>query len=182
MKHYEQPKNDGQKLFNLQYEYKNGRAAALGELYDLLQEIAYKTINNISNRDKKVQEMTAEERRQKAHDAATYIIEQYLKRPDFEIDDSMTGYLFRRVMREIYGARKCDKMLVFTAKLPERANERRAHEYIVTDTATGTRRTYASADELYLNPIFKGLRKKRLVECIKSGSTWKQYKFEIIEL
>ena len=124
MKHYAQPKTDGQRLFNLQYDYKNGRTAALGEMYGLLRVIAYKTINKISNGDEHVKSLSASERESKAHDAATYIIEQYIKRPTFCINKSMTGYLHSRIMRELYGGRKCDKMLVFTDELPERKAER----------------------------------------------------------
>ena len=156
MKHYAQPKTDGQRLFNLQYDYKNGRTAALGEMYGLLRVIAYKTINKISNGDEHVKSLSASERESKAHDAATYIIE--------------------------YGGRKCDKMLVFTDELPERKAERHEYRCIVTDRKTGERVTYASLGELLLAPAFHSLRKKRLVECIRNGTTWKNYRFELLEI
>lgn len=182
MKHYAQPKTDGQRLFNLQYDYKNGRTAALGEMYGLLRVIAYKTINKISNGDEHVKSLSASERESKAHDAATYIIEQYIKRPTFCINKSMTGYLHSRIMRELYGGRKCDKMLVFTDELPERKAERHEYRCIVTDRKTGERETYASLGELLLAPAFHSLRKKRLVECIRNDTTWKNYRFELLEI
>jgi hypothetical protein len=54
--------------------------------------------------------------------------------------------------------------------------------YIVKDTSDGTTRTYASAGELYLNPEFRGLRKKRLAEAIRTGRKWKNYTFDILEV
>lgn len=182
MKHYAQPKTDGQRLFNLQYDFNNGRTAALGEMYDLLRVIAYKTINKISNSDEHIKSLTASERECKAHDAATYIIEQYIKRPTFCITKSMTGYLHGRIMRELYGGRKCDKMLVFTDELPECKAERHEYKCVVTDRKTGTRTTYESLGALLMEPTFRTLRKKRLVECIRNGTTWKSYRFELLEI
>jgi len=182
MRHYEHPANDREELFNLQYDFKHGNQAALGEMYTRLYEIAYKTINRISQECAEVRGLALQERQQKAHDAATYIIEQYLKRPEFEIKDSITGYLFRRVQRELFFARKCDKMLVFTGELTERPVKETAYRYIVTNTATGERRAYNSVNEIYLNPVFKWLKKKRLAECVQSGKTWKTYRFDVLEI
>ena len=92
---------DNEKLLELQAKIRNGDNAALSVMYKKLYEIAYKTINNRSRKNEKIADMTAAERQQKAHDAATYIIEQYLKRPDFEITESVTGYLYRRVCYEL---------------------------------------------------------------------------------
>ena len=144
--------------------------------------IAYKTINKISNGDEHVKSLSASERESKAHDAATYIIEQYIKRPTFCITKSMTGYLHGRIMRELYGGRKCDKMLVFTDELPECKAERHEYKCVVTDRKTGTRTTYESLGALLMEPTFRTLRKKRLVECIKNGTTWKSYRFAILEI
>lgn len=177
-----QPKSDNKRLFELQGEYKGGRAEALGEMYEMLATIAAKTISRIGQGDARVKAMGCGEREQKAHDAATYIIEQYLKRPGFLITDSITGYLYRRVLKELNYARKCDKMLVFTGELPDRPKDGRRYEYIVTDGATGQRWTYCCAGELYLNPAFKGLRKKRLAECIRTGRKWKTYSFDVLEI
>ena len=177
-----QPKSDGQRLFELQGEYKAGRADALGEMYEMLATIAHKTINRIGQNDARGAALACPEREQKAHDAATYIIEQYLKRPGFLITDSITGYLYRRVLKELNYARKCDKMLVYTGELPERPKDGRRYEYIVTDGATGQRTSYCCVGELYMNPAFKGLRKKRLAECISTGKKWKNYSFDVLEI
>lgn len=178
-------KSDDQQLFNLQSRLKNGDAQAMAEMYEKLVTIAYKTINSRSRSNAKVKALSATERQQKAHDAATYIIEQYLKRPSFVITDSITGYLYKRVSWELYGKDhqyKRDQMVVYTDKLPERNGARIKYKYLVKDVNTGIDTTYESVAELYLNPIFKGLRKKRLAESIRTGRKWKNYTFGILEV
>ena len=175
---------DEQQLFILQSRLKNGDAQAMEEMYENLVTIAYKTINDQSNSNAKIKALSADERKQKAHDAATYIIEQYLKRPAFEITNSITGYLYTRIKWELYGKDhqyKRDQMVVYTDKLPER-NGARIYKYLVKDVITGKEATYESVAELYLNPAFKGLRKKRLVESIRTGRKWKNYIFDLLEV
>ena len=177
--------SDNQQLFNLQSRLKNGDARAMAEMYEKLVTIAYKTINNRSRSNAKIKALSADERKQKAHDAATYIIEQYLKRPAFVITDSITGYLYTRINWELYGKDhqyKRDQMVLYTDKLPERNGARIKYKYLVKDVITGIYTTYESADELYLNPAFKGLRKKRLVESIRTGRKWKNYTFDLLEV
>ena len=182
---------DNEKLLELQAKIRNGDNAALSAMYKKLYEIAYKTINNRSRKNEKIADMTAAERQQKAHDAVTYIIEQYLKRPDFKITESMTGYLYRRINYELYGRfnRKCDKLLIFTdfsqnARAWEcrREIKKTGYRYLVKDLKTGATTSYGSAAELYLNSEFKGLRKKRLAECIRTGRKWKNYIFDLLEV
>ena len=176
---------DEQQLFILQSRLKNGDAQAMEEMYENLVTIAYKTINDQSNSNAKIKALSADERKQKAHDAATYIIEQYLKRPAFEITNSITGYLYTRIKWELYGKDhqyKRDQMVVYTDKLPERNGARIKYKYLVKDVITGKEATYESVDELYLNPAFKGLRKKRLVESIRTGRKWKNYIFDLLEV
>ena len=177
--------SDDQQLFNLQSRLKNGDAQAMAEMYEKLVTIAYKTINNRSNSNAKIKALSADERKQKAHDAATYIIEQYLKRPAFEITNSITGYLYTRIKWELYGKDhqyKRDQMVVYTDKLPERNGARIKYKYLVKDVITGIDTTYESAEELYLNPAFNSLKKKRLVESIRTGRKWKNYIFDILEV
>ncbi|MBP5793980.1 MAG: hypothetical protein J6W46_10125, partial [Spirochaetaceae bacterium] len=45
--------------------------------------------------------------------AATYMIEQYIKRPNFAINKNFPGYLFLRVAHELYYMRKVDKVVDF---------------------------------------------------------------------
>lgn len=185
MPYFERPESDDQQLFNFQFEFKKGNAQALAGMYKKLYEVAYKTINNRSRTNERIAALSATERQQKAHDAATYIIEQFLKRPAFVITDSITGYLYTRINWELYGKDhqyKRDQMVVYTDKLPERDGARIKYKYLVKDVITGIDTTYESVAELYLNPAFKGLRKKRLVESIRTGRKWKNYIFNILEV
>ena len=176
--YFSEPRNDNERLLNYQYEYRNGKADALGQMYELLFTIAYKSIN----KSKRGRDFCASDRKTKAQDAATYVIEQYITRPSFAITESVTGYLYTRVNRELNYARKCDKMLAFTDKLPERVKQRKSYEYIVTNNATGERVVFHTATEIFLTKTFHGMRKKRLVECINNGTTYKNYKFELLEV
>ena len=176
--------SDDQQLFNLQNRLKNGDAQAMAEMYENLVTIAYKTINDQSNINAKIKALSADERKQKAHDAATYIIEQYLKRPDFVIKNSMTGYLFKRVQFELYGKnmRHCDQMLIFYGDVPASKEAKKKYYYIVKDKNTGKSETFESYEEMHLDLRFKTLRKKRFVEGIRYGKTWKNYNFDILEV
>lgn len=182
--YYDTPTNDNQRLLNLQLKYKVNGGAYLGEMYKLLYEIAYKNINKLSEQSQKIKNMDAAERMEKAHNAATYIVEQYLKRPDFAIKNSMTGYLFKRIQFELYGknTRHCDKMLIFYGDVPASKEAKKKYYYIVKDKNTGKSEAFESYEEMHLDPRFKTLRKKRLVESIRYGKTWKNYIFDILEV
>ena len=182
--YYDTPTNDNQRLLNLQLKYKVKGGKYLGEMYKLLYEIAYKNINKLSEQSQKIKNMDAAERMEKAHNAATYIVEQYLKRPDFVIKNSMTGYLFKRVQFELYGKnmRHCDQMLIFYGDVPASKEAKKKYYYIVKDNNTGKSETFESYEEMHLDPRFKTLRKKRLVEGIRYGKTWKNYNFDILEV
>ena len=176
--------SDNQQLFNLQSRLKNGDAQAMAEMYEKLVTIAYKTINSQSRSNAKIKALSATERQQKAHDAATYVIEQYLKRPDFAIKNSMTGYLFKRVEYELYGknTRQCDRMLIFYCDVPASKEAKKKYYYIVKDNNTGKSETFESFEEMHLDPRFKTLRKKRFVEGVRYGKPWKNYIFDILEV
>ena len=182
--YYDTPTNDNQRLLNLQLKYKLNGGAYLGDMYKLLFEIAYKNINKLSEQSQKIKNMDAAERMEKAHNAASYIVEQYLKRPGFAIQNSMTGYLFKRVQFELYGknTRHCDKMLIFYGDVPASKEAKKKYYYIVKDNNTGKSETFESYEEMHLDPRFKTLRKKRLVEGIRYGKTWKNYNFDILEV
>ena len=182
--YYDTPMNDNQRLLNLQLKYKVNGGKYLGEMYKLLYEIAYKNINKLSEQSQKIKNMDAAERMEKAHNAATYIVEQYLKRPDFVIKNSMTGYLFKRVQFELYGknTRHCDKMLIFFGDVPASKEAKKKFYYIVKDNKTGKSETFESFEEMHMDPSFKTLRKKRFVDGIRYGKTWKNYSFDILEV
>lgn len=182
--YYDTPTNDNQRLLNLQLKYKVDGGKYLGEMYKLLYEIAYKNINKLSEQSQKIKNMDAAERMEKAHNAATYIVEQYLKRPDFVIKNSMTGYLFKRVQFELYGnnTRHCDKILIFYGDVPASKEAKKKYYYIVKDNDTGKSETFESFEEMHMDSRFKTLRKKRFVDGIRYGKTWKNYSFDILEV
>ena len=182
--YYDTPTNDNQRLLNLQLKYKVNGGKYLGEMYKLLYEIAYKNINKLSEQSQKIKNMDAAERMEKAHNAASYIVEQYLKRPDFVIKNSMTGYLYKRVQFELYGKnmRHCDQMLIFYGDVPASKEAKKKYYYIVKDNNTGKSETFESYEEMHLDLRFKTLRKKRFVEGIRYGKTWKNYSFDILEV
>ena len=182
--YYDTPTNDNQRLLNLQLKYKVNGGKYLGEMYKLLYEIAYKTINKLSEQSQKIKNMDAAERMEKAHNAATYIVEQYLKRPDFAIKNSMTGYLYKRVQYELYGKNKrhCDKMLIFYGDVPASKEAKKKFYYIVKDNDTGKSEDFESFEEMHLDPRFKTLRKKRFIDGIRYGKPWKNYIFDILEV
>ena len=180
--YYTAPENDGQRLLNLQHDFKSGDAAALGKMYDLLVTIGYKTINKLCEGNDVLKALSAAERKQKAHDAATYIIEQYLKKPAFVILDSFSGYLFRRIQKELFYVREFDKLVFYTDTLPDVTQETKNYEYVVTNCRTGFKKVYSRAEQILLNPTFRRMRKKQLAECIKTGATYKTYTFEIREV
>lgn len=182
--YYDTPTNDNQRLLNLQLKYKVNGGKYLSEMYKLLYEVAYKTINKLSEQSQKIKNMDAAERMEKAHNAATYIVEQYLKRPDFAIKNSMTGYLFKRVQYELYGknTRHCDKMLIFYGDVPASKEAKKKFYYIVKDNDTGKIEAFESFEEMHLDPRYKTLRKKRLVESIRTGRKWKNYIFDLLEV
>ena len=182
--YYDTPTNDNQRLLNLQLKYKLNGDKYLGDMYKLLYEIAYKNINKLSEQSQKIKNMDAAERMEKAHNAASYIVEQYLKRPDFVIKNSMTGYLFKRVQFELYGKnrRHCDKMLIFYGDVPASKEAKKKYYYIVKDNDTGKRETFESFEEMHMDPRFKTLRKKRFVEGVRYGKKWKNYLFDLLEV
>ena len=183
--HFDNPKCDNERLLNYQWAYKeNGDQNALNSMYTLGNKIALKYISNKAQKNRHIAELCRSDKEEKAHNAATYIVEQYLKRPDFVIKNSMTGYLFKRVQFELYGknTRHCDKMLIFYGDVPASKEAKKKFYYIVKDNDTGKSETFESYEEIHMDPRFKTLRKKRFVEGIRYGKTWKNYSFDILEV
>lgn len=182
--HYDQPQNDNERLLKYQWEYKNGDKSALNAMYQLCYKIALKFINAMAQKNRHIADLCRSDKEEKAHNAATYIVEQYLKRPDFAIKNSMTGYLYKRVQFELYGqnTRQCDRMLIFYGDVPESKEAKKKYYYIVKDKNTGKSETFESYEEMHLDPRFKTIRKKRFVEGVRYGKPWKNYSFDILEV
>ena len=108
--HYPEPKNDNEKLLQWQWEFKHGDQKALIKIYNLSVQICRKFINAIGQQNPHVSELTWSDKKSKAEDAATYLIERYIKIPNFAITKNYPGYLFLRVLHELYYRRKADKI------------------------------------------------------------------------
>lgn len=111
--HYEHPESDNQKLLEFQYQFKNGRGKALDDFYKLSVQICLKFIYTIAEENPHVRALSYEDKRIKAHDAATYLPRRYLEEPDFKIYKNAPGYLYLRVLRELYHMRKVDCIVDF---------------------------------------------------------------------
>ena len=111
--HFSQPVNDNEYLLECQYEYKHGDKDALVRMYKRSRTISLKFINAIGQKNKHVRALSWDTKKIKAEDAATYLIEQYMKRADFAIVKNFPGYLFLRVVHELFYMRKVDKVVDF---------------------------------------------------------------------
>lgn len=109
--HFETPKNDNEYLLELQWQYKHGDKDALVKMYNHSRQVCLKFINAIGQKNRHVAELTWESKKIKAEDSATYLIERYIKLPDFAITKNFPGYLFLRVVHELYYMRKVDKIV-----------------------------------------------------------------------
>lgn len=111
--HFPEPKNDNEYLLECQWQYRHGDDTALVKMYKRARTLGLKFINAIGQSNSHVAALTYEAKKIKAEDAATYMIEQYIKRPNFEINKNFPGYLFLRIAHELYYRRKVDKVVDF---------------------------------------------------------------------
>lgn len=112
--HFDHPQNDNERLLNWQHAYKTGgEIGALEKMYTLGKKIALKYIRVKAQGNRHVAELNEEEKKEKAHNAITYIIARYLKVRGFKITDSFTSYLYLRVQHELFYRRKVDGIVKF---------------------------------------------------------------------
>ena len=111
--HFDNPKCDNERLLNYQWAYKNGDQNALNSMYTLGYKIALKYISTKAQKNRHIAELCRSDKEEKAHNAITYIIEQYIKRADFAITDSFTAYLYLRIQHELFYRRKVDEIVSF---------------------------------------------------------------------
>ena len=111
--HFPAPRNDNEYLLECQWQYKHGDTTALARMYKRAGTLSLKFINAIGQTNRHVRSLSWGEKKIKAEDAATYMIEQYIKRPNFAINKNFPGYLFLRVAHELYYMRKVDKVVDF---------------------------------------------------------------------
>ena len=111
--HFPEPKNDNEYLLECQWQYRHGDQSALDRMYKRAKTLGLKFINAIGQSNSHVAALAYEAKKIKAEDAATYMIEQYIKRPNFAIEKNWPGYLFLRIAHEVYYRREVDKVVDF---------------------------------------------------------------------
>ena len=111
--HFPEPKNDNEYLLECQWEYRHGDQDALVRMYRKSKTLGMKFINAIGQTNRHVKALSYGTKKIKAEDAATYMLEQYIKRPDFAITKNFPGYLFLRIAHELYYMRKVDHLVDF---------------------------------------------------------------------
>ena len=112
--HYDQPQNDNERLLNYQWAYKeNGDNSALNAMYALGYTIAMKYISAKAKKNRHIAELCRSDKKEKAHNAITYIIARYLRVQDFVIMESFTSYLYLRIQHELFYRRKVDEIVSF---------------------------------------------------------------------
>lgn len=111
--HYENPKCDNECLLNYQWEFKSGDKTSLNKIYELGFSIALRYISIQAKKNPHIARLDSNYRKEKAHNAITYIIARYLKVPDFAIKKSFTSYLYLRIQHELFYKRKVDDIISF---------------------------------------------------------------------
>jgi len=111
--HFPNPKNDNEELLELQYKFKQGDKNALAFIYKKSLILCLKFINKKTEENKHIKLMDIDERLEKAHDSASYLIQRLLKDSNFAIYKSFTAYLYLRVLHEIFYQSKADKIVDF---------------------------------------------------------------------
>lgn len=109
-----QESSDNKKLLQLQARYLETRSEVdLGRLYTAMSETALRILKKMCRAIPGV--YSDEDREEKSHNAAVYLIIQYQTRPSFCIQKSVTGYLYKRCQRELFYTRKVDGLVLFSS-------------------------------------------------------------------
>ena len=110
--HFENPKTDNERLFNLQYNYRNKQdTESIAEMYKILKKVSTKIITQ----ECKKRKLRGIDYREKAQDVASYIIEQYLTRKCFVIKTSFVAYCFLQAKHEIFYQNYSEKIVTFVS-------------------------------------------------------------------
>lgn len=111
---FDTPRNDNELLLNWQYAYiMRGDENALNAMYRKGRQIAMKYIETAARKNRHIARMPRSERKEKAHNAITYIIARYLRAKDFVVRESFTAYLYLRIQHELFYQRKVDRIVDF---------------------------------------------------------------------
>jgi len=112
--HYDNPQCDNEYLLNYQWDFKQGDKTALNKMYKLGFSIALRYISIHAKKNPHIANLAPYHRKEKAHNAITYIIARYLQISDFAIYKSFTSYLYLRIQHELFYKRKVDDIVTFT--------------------------------------------------------------------
>lgn len=107
LKTYEAPKNENEKLFNLQKRYYEGDQKALGQMFILLQTVGAKLVNIEAHSRKKLR-LTQERIDELALDSAALVIEQ-IQKNRLMVSNSFVAYLRLQVLKVMFGQTKGEK-------------------------------------------------------------------------
>ena len=102
---------DNERIWKIQRKYKSGDKEAIKDLFQAIKECAKRFV--FYERRKKGFFMDKETVNEKAIDATTYILEQFIKRPDFELK-LPSAYIRLRVLAALYRHKKIDEITVYT--------------------------------------------------------------------
>ncbi|MBE6344664.1 MAG: hypothetical protein E7063_03085 [Spirochaetaceae bacterium] len=112
--YWDNPKTDSQKLLTWQYEYViKGEERALTRMYNLGLEISMKFINKFAQKNQHIKALSLEEKKEKAHNAISYVLVRYRTTPGWAIKKNFPGYLYYRVLYELYGVKEIEKNTVY---------------------------------------------------------------------
>ena len=112
--HFDNPKNDNERLLNIQHEYcTNGRDNRhLQALYMQLRPIAYRLVCKECKRNSHIRYMSGFDKWDAADDSVSLMIEQY-KKNGLVITKSITAYLYLQVRKTLYGGNNSTKFEQF---------------------------------------------------------------------
>lgn len=108
--HMDRKASDNARALAAQDRLIAGDAAALADIYRICASCALRMMRDQAR--KRGFRLAEADAREKAHNAAAYIAEQFLKRPGFRLKRP-SGYVYCRVMHELYYRRKVDAMVEF---------------------------------------------------------------------
>ena len=110
--YFENPRDDNERLLNLQYEARNGDKSAYGRMYQIALPIAGKYVTEKCRTSKSLR-LSREEREEKAHNAVTYVIESFLLDKDYFVKKNFTSVIYLRVLHELFYTTKADRCVSF---------------------------------------------------------------------
>lgn len=107
------PLTDNEKIKAAELRYRENKKDAAKELFYSLTGPARRMVR--FERKKKGFFLTPEDEAEKALIAAEYIMEQYIKRPDFALK-TPSAYIYLRVLAALYRHKKIEEYITYTDK------------------------------------------------------------------